>query len=179
MHIVIALNSILSVALLLAGCSAVKPESPEPGRVVETRTSLEPEPRGESLLQRTMMSAHDDARREIGAVSLTWDSRLASDAQAYANKLARSGRFEHDPQSGVNERQGENLWTGTKNAYGYAEMAGGWVDEKRFFKRGLFPDNSNTGNWGDVGHYTQIICCLLYTSPSPRDKRQSRMPSSA
>ena len=24
-----------------------------------------------------------------------------------------------------------------------------------------------------------IIICLLYTSPSPRDKRQSRMPSSA
>ena len=24
-----------------------------------------------------------------------------------------------------------------------------------------------------------ISCCLLYTSPSPRDKRQSRMPSSA
>ena len=23
------------------------------------------------------------------------------------------------------------------------------------------------------------VCCLLYTSPSPRDKRQSRMPSSA
>ena len=26
---------------------------------------------------------------------------------------------------------------------------------------------------------TLIITCLLYTSPSPRDKRQSRMPSSA
>ena len=24
-----------------------------------------------------------------------------------------------------------------------------------------------------------LNCCLLYTSPSPRDKRQSRMPSSA
>ena len=24
-----------------------------------------------------------------------------------------------------------------------------------------------------------VISCLLYTSPSPRDKRQSRMPSSA
>ena len=24
-----------------------------------------------------------------------------------------------------------------------------------------------------------VNCCLLYTSPSPRDKRQSRMPSSA
>ena len=26
---------------------------------------------------------------------------------------------------------------------------------------------------------TQLQICLLYTSPSPRDKRQSRMPSSA
>ena len=26
---------------------------------------------------------------------------------------------------------------------------------------------------------TKIYTCLLYTSPSPRDKRQSRMPSSA
>ena len=25
----------------------------------------------------------------------------------------------------------------------------------------------------------QVVDCLLYTSPSPRDKRQSRMPSSA
>ena len=25
----------------------------------------------------------------------------------------------------------------------------------------------------------QITACLLYTSPSPRDKRQTRMPSSA
>ena len=25
----------------------------------------------------------------------------------------------------------------------------------------------------------QAVVCLLYTSPSPRDKRQSRMPSSA
>ena len=26
---------------------------------------------------------------------------------------------------------------------------------------------------------SRVISCLLYTSPSPRDKRQSRMPSSA
>ena len=25
----------------------------------------------------------------------------------------------------------------------------------------------------------EVLICLLYTSPSPRDKRQSRMPSSA
>ena len=32
--------------------------------------------------------------------------------------------------------------------------------------------------WVDVG-LGQAQHCLLYTSPSPRDKRQSRMPSSA
>ena len=30
-----------------------------------------------------------------------------------------------------------------------------------------------------TGKSTTIRACLLYTSPSPRDKRQSRMPSSA
>ena len=31
-----------------------------------------------------------------------------------------------------------------------------------------------------TGEPFQVVCgCLLYTSPSPRDKRQSRMPSSA
>ena len=29
------------------------------------------------------------------------------------------------------------------------------------------------------GDYLRCGSCLLYTSPSPRDKRQSRMPSSA
>ena len=31
----------------------------------------------------------------------------------------------------------------------------------------------------DVSHSILLQPCLLYTSPSPRDKRQSRMPSSA
>ena len=29
------------------------------------------------------------------------------------------------------------------------------------------------------GRFSLVLICLLYTSPSPRDKRQSRMPSSA
>ena len=32
---------------------------------------------------------------------------------------------------------------------------------------------------GIPGSYTSDIICLLYTSPSPRDQRGSRMPSSA
>ena len=31
----------------------------------------------------------------------------------------------------------------------------------------------------DVDEYTQLVNCLLYTSPSPRDATLSRMPSSA
>ena len=31
----------------------------------------------------------------------------------------------------------------------------------------------------NINHVSIFIDCLLYTSPSPRDKRQSRMPSSA
>ena len=33
--------------------------------------------------------------------------------------------------------------------------------------------------WPGLLHFPQVTDCLLYTSPSPRDKRQSRMPSSA
>ena len=40
---------------------------------------------------------------------------------------------------------------------------------------------SDAGRVLDVGALADALCarCLLYTSPSPRDKRQSRMPSSA
>ena len=40
--------------------------------------------------------------------------------------------------------------------------------------QGLFLDADENGNW-------RVLCktCLLYTSPSPRDRQKSRMPSSA
>ena len=38
---------------------------------------------------------------------------------------------------------------------------------------------SNAGAQAYKPATSTINCCLLYTSPSPRDKRQSRMPSSA
>ena len=36
---------------------------------------------------------------------------------------------------------------------------------------------ANRKGYYDIGYINET--CLLYTSPSPRDKRQSRMPSSA
>ena len=37
--------------------------------------------------------------------------------------------------------------------------------------------NNHHPEWFNL--YKMVKVCLLYTSPSPRDKRQSRMPSSA
>ena len=41
----------------------------------------------------------------------------------------------------------------------------------------IFSDSLDGNMARKLGRHSQ--CCLLYTSPSPRDKRQSRMPSSA
>ena len=76
---------------------------------------------------------------------------------------------------------GRSTYTGTKQVYvslhasvSY-EKQGGGTDTYNFFfyKNGALLIGSQTQVVGGTG------TCLLYTSPSPRDKRQSRMPSSA
>jgi hypothetical protein len=157
MHIFRALSAILLITPAFAACSAGSSQGSSPTTVVEQRTSMTPEPRGESRLQSAMMRAHNDARAKVGAPKLVWNAELAKDAAIYARSMARTGKFAHDPQHGRSPRQGENLWWGTRDAYSYREMIGAWVDEDRYFRRGLVPDNSSTGTWGDVAHYTQII----------------------
>ena len=41
------------------------------------------------------------------------------------------------------------------------------------------PELANWINRFDQGGYAYVPACLLYTSPSPRDRQKSRMPSSA
>ena len=104
-----------------------------------------------------MIAAHNRARQQYGVGPLAWDNRLARDAAAYAQTLARTNRFGHDPQRGRQPRQGENLWMGTRTAYSYGKMIGLLIDERRDFRPGRFPAVSRTGRWSDVGHYTQIV----------------------
>lgn len=108
-------------------------------------------------MRSTMIAEHNRARQQFGVSPLVWDDALARDARAYARLLARTGRFEHDLQPDRRPRQGENLWTGTRTAYSYAQMIGHLVDERRFYRPGRFPDVSQTGEWSHVAHYTQII----------------------
>ena len=116
-----------------------------------------PQSRNPMLLQSTMMAAHNEARRQYGVGPLGWDGALARDAAVYAARLAQTNRFAHDPQTGRQPHEGENLWMGTRGAYSFAEMIGLLVDERKFYRPGRFPAVSKTGNWSHVAHYTQII----------------------
>lgn len=144
--------SLVVVIALLAGCAQEGPP-----RVREERPFAGEAERGAALLERTMLLMHNTARASVRQPPLSWDPALARDAAGYAAELARTGRFEHSPQPRGMPNQGENLWTGTRGAYRYGEMAQHWIDERRHFVNVASPNMSRTGKFGDVGHYTQII----------------------
>jgi hypothetical protein len=138
--------------IMLVGSAATAQQ-----RFVERRTDMTPAPRGADQLRTAMLRGHNAARAAVGVASLAWDDRLAADAAGYAARLAREHRFEHAVQPRGAGREGENLWMGTRGAFRYDEMVGGWVDERRWYRAAPTPDFSTTGRWADVAHYTQIV----------------------
>lgn len=106
--------------------------------------------------QTQMLVAHNVERQSVRAMHMVWDARLAADADAYARELARAGRWGHSAPR-MREEEGENLWAGTRSAFGLAEMVAAWSSEKRMFRAGVFPNVSRSGSWHDVGHYTQMV----------------------
>jgi hypothetical protein len=113
-------------------------------------------PVNEQLLIGQMLVSHNAERRRVGLAPLAWDPRLADGARAYANDLVRSGALQHSPKA-LRPGIGENLWKGTRGYFAPAAMVGGWMSERSMFRSGRFPDVSTSGNWADVGHYTQMI----------------------
>jgi hypothetical protein len=104
-----------------------------------------------------ILSAHNRERNTLGVGSLTWNDDLAKDARHWARHLAANGKFEHSGDYPGAEPQGENLWAGTAGYYQPETMVGLWVDEKRDYKPGVFPNNSRSGSLEAVAHYTQLI----------------------
>ena len=102
------------------------------------------------------MSAHNRERAAYGSMPLVWDEGLAGQARAFARELAQLGRLQHSAK-GLRPNQGENLWMGSRGGYVPEAMVAAWASERRYFRRGTFPDVSSTGRWRDVGHYTQIV----------------------
>lgn len=103
-----------------------------------------------------LVEQHNVERRQRGAAPLSWDPALAQGAQVYANELARLNLLRHSPRN-VRRGIGENLWRGTRDYFRPSRMVGDWASERSMFRPANFPAVSKTGNWADVGHYTQII----------------------
>ncbi|MGY1623624.1 CAP domain-containing protein [Geodermatophilus sp. SYSU D00965] len=103
-----------------------------------------------------ILEAHNAARAEVGTAPLEWSSTLEASAQQWADHLAEIHGLEHSGPGGSGH--GENLWMGTRDVFSDAQKITFWTAEETFFVPGqTFPDVSNTGNWEDVGHYTQMV----------------------
>lgn len=103
-----------------------------------------------------VLAAHNAARAAAGVPFLAWDDQLGTDAARYSLQLALSDIFDHSSPE-ARRGAGENLWMGTRGAFQVNAMVGAWVSEARMFNTGVFPTVSRTGNWQDIGHYTQIV----------------------
>ena len=133
------------IAMILASLAC-----PAPGRAATT--SIEPE----SSLPARILALHNRERAAVGAPPLAWDPTLAAAAASYGPTLGSLGRLTHSPRD-TRPGQRENLAMGTAGYYGPEALVGFWIDEKRHFQPGTFPNVSRTGYWKDVAHYTQMI----------------------
>ncbi len=104
-------------------------------------------------LERKILDVHNKERSAVGIAPLTWSNSLADGAQTWANHLATTGQFVHDPvhtgSSCTGACYGENI-AGFINDV--SEPRGGqshWVNEKSQYQGGP--------SFYAVGHYTQMV----------------------
>lgn len=103
-----------------------------------------------------ILAAHNAVRVQAGVAPLVWDPALGAQAASYAQQMALTGVFVHSNRR-ARPGTGENLWMGSRGAFSLETMVSNWASERSMFARGTFPAVSRTGNWADVGHYTQIV----------------------
>lgn len=103
-----------------------------------------------------ILGAHNAERARLKLPGLDWNPHLEREAQEWAEHLARRGRLEHADYH-TRGGTGENLWMGTSGGWDVEGMVGMFIDERQNYRHARFPDVSRTGNWADVGHYTQIV----------------------
>jgi uncharacterized protein YkwD len=106
--------------------------------------------------QQQLLASHNKERAKFGAAPLIWSDQLARDSESWAAELAKRGVMQH-ASADVRKKAGENLWVGTTGYYLPWQMIQSFIDEKKYFKPGVFPNVATTGNWVQVGHYTQLV----------------------
>ena len=146
---IIAVNLLRPTCLILAAAAGGCAPAPVRDMPAERRISA-------ADLQSDLLAAHNPERALVGVPPLRWDPGLAASAAQHARMLAATGSLRHSTRS-ARAGQGENLWMGSRGAFAPTRMAASWTAEKAVFRRGIFPAVSRTGNWMDVGHYSQMI----------------------
>jgi len=149
-----SLRSLAGLGLMVGFAGAV--DAPAQSYPAWARIRPAPQPATGSALAQRLVAAHNAVRASAGTQPIAWDPLLAAGAQAYAQRLAATRTFQHSDRR-VRPGIGENLWMGTGGAFSPEQMVGNWASEKQWFRPGIFPNVSRTGNWHDVGHYTQMI----------------------
>ncbi len=114
------------------------------------------EPRRSTDVSYELLLAHNRERAAAGVSPLAWDRTLANAAAIHARQLAAHGALRHAPRE-ARPGQGENLWMGSRGGFSPQQMVANWASERAVFRSGKFPSVSRTGNWADVGHYSQLI----------------------
>ena len=138
----------VTVATLLGGCVTASP----------LYLTVRPQPSisNTNNLATRIIAAHNRERTALGVGALVWDPALEAGAASYARGMALTGRFVHSDRAS-RAGAGENLWMGTHGGFSLEQMIANWASEKKMFVPGIFPRVSRTGNWADVGHYSQMI----------------------
>ena len=106
----------------------------------------------QSDLANTILEIHNRERAAVGVPPLVWSDKLAADAKPWAEHLATTGAFEHDPNKG---NVGENI-AGFNPSKGVSAPGEGqmlWVAEKKDYHG----DALTAENWYPTGHYTQMV----------------------
>lgn len=112
--------------------------------------------RSDDFVARRILDSHNVERSRLGLSSLKWNRHLEAEAGQWARELSRRGRLEHASHS-LRKGTGENLWMGSAGVWDVETMVGMFLEEKRHYRHDNFPNISRTGNWADVGHYSQIV----------------------
>lgn len=107
----------------------------------------------QSSIADEIVAAHNQYRSGVEVSDIEWSGDLANEAQEWADHLTSIGQLEHSHTDG----EGENLSMGSTGGYSVTDFVNGWGEEKKYFVGGTFPNVSSTGNWQDVGHYTQVV----------------------
>ncbi|WP_379550400.1 CAP domain-containing protein [Erythrobacter sp. W53] len=107
-------------------------------------------------VSKRLLENHNSERTKLGLQPLRWNAQLEAEAARWGETLAGKGYLQHADQS-ARSGAGENLWMGTAGYWDVDGMFKMFIDERKDYRHKTFPNVSRTGDWKDVGHYTQIV----------------------